>query len=94
MVATLHPKEDILLRKEASVALRNSLEDHQAAMVDLLQVNTLLLSNTPATVPRKVAFRSSSNNGPLHQRCPHQDMTQERKYKVMLHAMPTPYELR
>merc|ERR1711939_104243 len=94
MAATLHPKGDILLRKGVTVALRNNLEDHQEALVDLLQVNTLLLNNTPAMVLPKVAFRRSSNNGVLHQPCLHQDTTQERKHKVMLHAMPMPYELR
>merc|ERR1711939_399668 len=87
MAATLHPKG-------VTVALRNNLEDHQEALVDLLQVNTLLLDNTPAMVLPKVAFRRSSNNGVLHQPCLHQDTTQERKHKVMLHAMPMPYELR
>merc|ERR1712230_290120 len=84
--ATLNPKE-------VTVALRNSLEDHQEALVDL-QVNTLHLLNTPATVLPKVASRRSSNNGVLHQPCPHQDTTRERKHKVMLHAMLMPYEPR
>merc|ERR1711939_955767 len=47
--------------------------------------------NMAATLHPKVAPRRSSNNGVLHQPCPHQDTTRERKHKVMLHAMLMPY---
>merc|ERR1711939_1148213 len=50
--------------------------------------------NMAATLHPKVASRRSSNNGVLHQPCPHQDTTRERKHKVMLHAMLMPYEPR
>merc|ERR1712230_76479 len=91
--ASLHT--EVILRRVQAMArvTRNSLEDHQEALVDL-QVNTLHLLNTPATVLPKVASRRSSNNGVLHQPCPHQDTTRERKHKVMLHAMLMPYEPR
>merc|ERR1711939_1302774 len=98
--ASLHT--EVILRRVQAMArvTLNRVHHNMAAtlhpkevMVDL-QVNTLHLLNTPATVLPKVASRRSSNNGVLHQPCPHQDTTRERKHKVMLHAMLMPYEPR